>query len=98
MTLAQSVDKTLSWLPRLKHRSRDWLVRLKIRFFGLWLAALCCGLVLAGAAAAQQAPQDPNALARALANPVANVASLATEIRLAAGQGSAARDWLMRLP
>lgn len=62
-------------------------MRLNIRFFGLWLAALCCGLVLAGAAAAQQAPQEPNALARALANPLASVTSLSTEVRMAAGQG-----------
>ena len=54
---------------------------------GLRLAAMCCGLALAGGAAAEQAPEDPNQLALTLANPLASVNSLTTEVRLAAGQG-----------
>lgn len=51
------------------------------------LLVICCGLALAGAAAAEPPPQDRDALARALANPLASVSSLSTEVRLAAGQG-----------
>jgi hypothetical protein len=58
-----------------------------MRYFGLRLAAMCCGLALAGGAVAQQAPEDPNAVARSLANPLASVTSLSTEVRMAAGQG-----------
>ena len=58
-----------------------------IRRAGLQLVAMCCGLVLAADAVAQQAPEDPNALARTLANPLASETSLTTEVRMAAGQG-----------
>jgi hypothetical protein len=58
-----------------------------MQYVGLRLTAMFCGLALAGGAAAQQAPEDPNALARTLANPLASVTSVATEVRLAAGQG-----------
>jgi len=58
-----------------------------MRYFGLRRAAMCCGLALAGGAVAQQAPGDPNVLARSLANPLASVTSLSTEVRMAAGQG-----------
>ncbi len=51
------------------------------------IAWFCCGLALAGSAAAQQAPADANALARSLANPLARITTVTSEIRLAAGQG-----------
>jgi hypothetical protein len=57
------------------------------RHLGPLVAAMCCGVMLACGAAAEQAPEDPNELARMLANPLASVNSLTTEVRLAAGQG-----------
>ena len=58
-----------------------------MRYFGLRLVAMCCGLAMAAGAVAQQAPEDPNVLARSLANPLARETSLSTEVRMAAGQG-----------
>lgn len=51
-------------------------------------AAIPGGLAWAAAAAAQQPPADANALARSLANPLARITTVSSEIRLAAGQGA----------
>jgi hypothetical protein len=53
-----------------------------MRFAGFYAAML-----LAGGAAAQQAPINPDALARSLANPLAGSTTISTEMRLAAGEG-----------
>ena len=45
------------------------------------------GGVLTGSALAQQPPADANALARSLANPLARITTISSELRLAAGQG-----------
>jgi hypothetical protein len=53
-----------------------------MRFVGFFGA-----MVLAGSAAAQQAPADLDTLARSLANPLASSTTVGSEIRLAAGEG-----------
>jgi len=58
-----------------------------MRYLVFWLAAMCCEMALAGGAAAEAPPEQPNAMALTLANPLASVNSLTTEVRLAAGQG-----------